>query len=355
MALGFFIDLMERGLLPESWIRLGIRRLCRERLKSLESANPEIEQERDSQYIQQLKASAIAFATQKANQQHYEIPAEFYNLVLGPRRKYSSGFWPEKCEDLAESEDHALDVSIQRAEIQDGMRLLDLGCGWGSMTLKLAEMFPRADIKALSNSHSQREFIMAEARRRGFHNVEVITGDIGVFQGLEGWASSFDRVVSIEMLEHVRNYEALFEKISGWLKPQGKMFVHIFSHRQHAYPFDVEGDDNWMGRYFFTGGQMPSHHLLTRFQKHLLLEEEWAWSGRHYQKTSEAWLRNMDLHKDEIQAIFKKVYGDKEAARWVERWRVFFMSCAELFGYRGGREWGVSHYRFVNRAGEGRS
>ncbi|MBS1972463.1 MAG: class I SAM-dependent methyltransferase [Bdellovibrionales bacterium] len=348
MVLGFFIDLMERGLLPQSCIRWGIRHLCHTRLKSLASDNPEQEQERDSRYIQELKQSAIAFATQKANQQHYEIPAEFYNLVLGPRRKYSSGFWPENCQSLAESEDQALEISIQRAEIEDGMSILDLGCGWGSMTLKLAEMFPNANIKALSNSSSQREFIMAEAQRRGFMNIQVVTGDISVFAG-QGWESTFDRVVSIEMLEHVRNYEALFEKISGWLKPGGKMFVHIFSHRQHAYPFDVEGEDNWMGRYFFTGGQMPSHHLLTRFQKHLLLEDEWAWSGRHYQKTSEAWLRNMDLHRGQILEIFKKVYGENEASRWLERWRVFFMSCAELFGYRQGREWGVSHYRFVKR------
>lgn len=348
MVLGFFIDMMERGLLPQSWVRLGIRRLCHARLKSLAGDNPEQEQDRDCRYIQELKQSAIAFATQKANQQHYEIPAEFYNLVLGPRRKYSSGFWPENCRSLAESEDHALEVSIRRAEITDGMCILDLGCGWGSMTFKLAEMFPHASIKALSNSVSQRNFIMAEAQRLGFMNIQVVTGDISVFAG-QGWESNFDRIVSIEMLEHVRNYEALFEKISGWLKPGGKMFVHIFSHRQHAYPFDVEGDDNWMGRYFFTGGQMPSHHLLTRFQRHLLLEEEWAWSGRHYQKTSEAWLRNMDQHRHEILEIFKKVYGDKEASRWVERWRVFFMSCAELFGYRQGKEWGVSHYRFVKR------
>lgn len=349
MALGFFIDLMERGLLPQACIRLGIRRLCRERLRSLQFSNPEKEQERDSQYIQELKQSAIAFATQKANQQHYEIPAEFYNLVLGPRRKYSSGFWPEGCADLAESEERALEISIARAQIQDGMRILDLGCGWGSMTLKLAEMFPRATVKGLSNSNSQREFIMAEARRRGLSNVEVVTGDISVFTGAEDWQGSFDRIVSIEMLEHVRNYEALFEKISGWLKSGGKMFVHIFSHRQHAYPFDAEGEDNWMGRYFFTGGQMPSHHLLTRFQKDLLLEEEWAWSGMHYCKTSEAWLRNMDLHRAEILRIFNQVYGEREASRWVERWRVFFMSCAELFGYRNGKEWGVSHYRFVKR------
>lgn len=351
MVLGIFIDLMERGLLPQSCIRLGIRRLCRERLKSLQFSNPEIEQKRDSDYVKELKQSAIAFASQKANQQHYEIPAEFYNIVLGPRRKYSSGFWPEGCHDLAESEEQALEISIARAQIEDGMQILDLGCGWGSMTLKLAEKFPRATVKGLSNSSSQREFIMAEARKRGLSNVEVVTGDIAVFTGLEGWQGSFDRIVSIEMLEHVRNYEALFEKVSGWLKPGGKMFVHIFSHRQHAYPFDVEGEDNWMGRYFFTGGQMPSHHLLTRFQKDLLLEEEWAWSGQHYQKTSEAWLKNMDLNRQQILKIFNQVYGESDAARWVERWRVFFMSCAELFGYRNGKEWGVSHYRFVKRAG----
>ncbi|MFS4460675.1 SAM-dependent methyltransferase [Bdellovibrio sp. HCB2-146] len=340
---------MERGLIPENFVRMGIRKLCKERLESLRFSDPEIGQERDFAYIQQLKKSAIAFATEKANQQHYELPASFYHMVLGKNKKYSSGFWPDGCLDLSQSEDAALDITLQRAEIQDGMKILDLGCGWGSVTLKIAERFPRAQVIGLSNSRSQRAYILQEAMTRGLHNVDVVTGDIGVFLGKEDWSASFDRIVSVEMLEHVRNYEMLFERLSGWLKPEGKLFVHIFTHRLYAYPFETEGDDNWMGRYFFTGGQMPSHHLLTYFQKDLVLERQWAWSGLHYQKTSDAWLRNMERHRGEIVKIFREVYGEQEAARWFERWKVFFMSCSELFGYRQGQEWGVSHYLFQNR------
>lgn len=349
MALGVFIDWMERGWIPEPMIRVGIRQLCRQRLKSLEVADRELEQERNSSYVGALKQSAIAFATEKANQQHYELPADFYELVLGKNKKYSSGYWPEGCHSLDQSEEAALQITFQRAEVQDGMRILDLGCGWGSVSLNLAAQFPQAQIVGISNSNSQRQYIMDQAQKRGLHNVTILTGDISTFQAPDNWLSGFDRVISVEMLEHVRNYEKLFEKISQWLKPEGRFFVHIFTHSRYSYPFETEGDDNWMGRYFFTGGQMPSHHLLTYFQKDLLLEQQWSWRGTHYQKTSEAWLQNMDQNRDAIMRIFREVYGSAESDRWFERWRVFFMSCSELFGFDGGREWGVSHYLFKNR------
>lgn len=349
MALGFFIDLMERGFIPENLVRVGIRQLCRERLKSLAVGDRELEQERNSAYVNELKKSAIAFATEKANQQHYELPASFYQLVLGKHKKYSSGYWPEGCTSLDESEEAALQMTFTRAEVADGMRILDMGCGWGSVSLKLAEQFPKSQIVGISNSNSQREYILDQAAKRGLKNVKILTGDISTFAAPDDWCNGFDRVISVEMLEHVRNYEKLFEQISKWLKPDGKMFVHIFTHSRYAYPFETDGDDNWMGRYFFTGGQMPSHHLLTYFQKDLFLEQQWSWKGTHYQKTSEAWLSNMDKNRDAILTIFRDVYGSADAERWFERWRVFFMSCAELFGFNDGREWGVSHYLFKNR------
>lgn len=349
MALGLFIDLMERGWIPEHLVRAGIRRLCRERLKSLEIADRELEQERNSAYVRELKKSAVAFATEKANQQHYELPASFYELVLGKQKKYSSGYWPSGCSNLDQAEELALQTTLARAEIADGMRILDMGCGWGSVSLKLAEQFPNSQIVGISNSKSQRQYIMNQASKRGLQNISILTGDISAFDAPKDWFNGFDRVISVEMLEHIRNYEKLFAQIGQWLKPEGKFFVHIFTHNRYAYPFETEGDDNWMGRYFFTGGQMPSHHLLTYFQKDLFLEQQWSWCGTHYQKTSEAWLQNMDRNRDVILSIFREVYGVAESERWFERWRVFFMSCAELFGFDEGREWGVSHYLFKNR------
>ncbi|QDK36882.1 SAM-dependent methyltransferase [Bdellovibrio sp. NC01] len=340
---------MERGLIPENLVRAGIRKLCRERLKSLAVVDREIEQERNSAYVKDLKKSAIAFATEKANQQHYELPASFYKLVLGKRKKYSSGYWHAGCENLDDAEEAALEMTFARAEVIDGMRILDMGCGWGSVSLKLAEQFPKSQIVGISNSHSQRQYILDQAAQRGLQNVTILTGDISTFAAPEDWFNGFDRVISVEMLEHVRNYEKLFEQVSRWLKSDGKFFVHIFTHSRYAYPFETEGDDNWMGKYFFTGGQMPSHHLLSYFQKDLFLEQQWSWRGTHYQKTSEAWLQNMDNNREIILAIFREVYGAEEAERWFERWRVFFMSCAELFGFNEGREWGVSHYLFKNR------
>ncbi len=349
MAMGLFIDLMERGLIPENLIRAGIRKLCRERLKSLEIADRELEQERSSAYVSDLKKSAIAFAAEKANQQHYELPAKFYDLVLGKQKKYSSGYWGPGCLNLDQAEEAALQITFARAEVTDGMRILDLGCGWGSVSLKLAAQFPNSQIVGISNSKSQREYILEQASLRGLHNISIITDDISTFDAPKDWLSGFDRVISVEMLEHIRNYEKLFAKIAQWLTPEGKFFVHIFTHSRYAYPFETEGDDNWMGRYFFTGGQMPSHQLLTYFQKDLFLEQQWSWRGTHYKKTSEAWLQNMERNRDTILPIFREVYGAAESDRWFARWRVFFMSCAELFGFDEGREWGVSHYLFKNR------
>ncbi len=344
------IDAMEKGWLPDFTIRYGIRKLCKDRLASLAQPNVELEQKALKQYANVLRNSPLAVHTQEANDQHYELPPEFFSIALGKHKKYSSAFWPENCPDLDHAEREALHTTLTRAEIKDGMQILELGCGWGSLTLVMAKAFPNSKIVALSNSRPQREWIEAQAHNLGLTNVTILTRNIAAVGDLASEFGPFDRVVSVEMFEHLRNYEMLFEKISSWLKPDGKLFVHIFTHKQYSYLFETDGEDNWMGRYFFTGGQMPAHGLFEQFQNHLNLEKNWIWNGTHYGKTSEAWLDNMDAHKEEIMKIFEPVYK-QDSKIWFQRWRVFFMSCAELFNYDNGNEWGVSHYLFSNKKG----
>ena len=340
---------IEIGIVPDPAIRFGIRKLCKDRLRSLTRGTRELEQNEANEYIARLKSSPLAVHTEQANEQHYELPPEFFTLVLGRHRKYSSAYWDQNCTDLDQAEEHALDLTMSRAELKNGMNILELGCGWGSLTLSMAERFPGSQITALSNSAPQREWIEAEASSRNLKNVRVITRNITEVEDLSGEFGQFDRIVSVEMFEHLRNYELLLAKISKWLKPEGKLFVHIFTHKQYSYLFETEGAHNWMGRYFFTGGQMPAHHLLSHFQNNLVLSDEWIWDGTHYAMTAEAWLTRMDANRARILEIFNEVYGPKLASVWVQRWRVFFMSCAELFRYKNGKEWGVSHYLFLNK------
>jgi cyclopropane-fatty-acyl-phospholipid synthase len=336
------IDLMERGLVPDWLTRIGIRRLLAERLRVAEASDDQAREAALARLEAELRHSPIALQTQAANAQHYEVPAGFFQKALGPRLKYSSCWWPEEVQNLETAEAAMLALTCERAELGFDQDILELGCGWGSLTLWLAEFYPDSRIVAVSNSHSQREFIETRCRERGFDNVQVITADMNEFYT----DRRFDRVLSVEMFEHMRNYQELMGRIHVWLKPGGKLFVHIFTHRYWAYPFETEGEDNWMGRYFFTGGLMPSRDLLPRFQGDLQLEEDWHFNGRHYQRTLEAWLVNQDQHRKAVLALFRETYGSGEAERWFQRWRVFFMACAELFGYRDGEEWGVSHYRF---------
>jgi cyclopropane-fatty-acyl-phospholipid synthase len=333
-------DLAERGLLPDALIRYGIRRLCRERLTQEYAGDW---QARKQQRIDALKVAPIAIETAKANEQHYEVPPPFFVNCLGPRLKYSSCFYPTGRESLGEGEDAMLALYGERAGLADGMDILELGCGWGSLTLWMAEHFPKARITAVSNSAPQRQFIEARARERGLKNVTILTRDANV---LELPAASFDRVVSIEMFEHLKNYRTLFERIHGWLRPGGALFVHIFCHREVIYPFEVDGDNDWMARYFFTGGQMPSLDTFSHFQEHLKLEQTWDLPGTHYERTSNQWLELTDQNRAAILPVFEQTYGKADAARWLQRWRMFYMACAELFGYDGGKEWRVGHYRF---------
>jgi cyclopropane-fatty-acyl-phospholipid synthase len=340
------VDLAERGVLPDRLIRLGARRVLAGRLRQEGRGGVEAQRERLRQFTAQLRRSPVSIEADAANVQHYEVPAEFFEKVLGPRLKYSCCYYPAPTATLAEAEEAMLDLFCRRAGIEDGMRILELGCGWGSLCLWIAEKYPKSRVLAVSNSRTQREFILGRCRRSGLENVEVVTADVADFTT----DRQFDRVVSVEMFEHVRNYEELLRRIAGWLAADGKLMVHVFCHRRYAYPFETEGDDNWMGRHFFTGGIMPSDDLLPRFQRDLLLEDHWSISGNHYARTLEDWLVECDRRRDEILPMFQAALGEVEGNRQLQRWRMFFMICAELFAYRGGDEWFVSHYLFSRRA-----
>lgn len=342
-----FIDtLLGWDILPDFILRRGIRKLLRQRLKDERATDPAERLQRVSAFAEELKKLPVAIATKAANEQHYEVPAAFYQLCLGPRLKYSSCFYTQGDESIKVAEEAMLELTCIRAELKDGQKILELGCGWGSLTLWMAEKYPHAQITSVSNSASQREYILGQCKSRGFNNVTVITCDMNVFSIS---ADTFDRVVSVEMFEHMKNWQELFRRISTWLKPDGKLFFHIFTHRDCAYHFESKDSSDWMSRHFFTGGIMPSNNLPTHFQDNLKLENQWEVSGRHYGQTAEHWLQNTDLHREKVLAIFAETYGPQKARQWLAYWRIFFMACAELWNFEKGEEWMVCHYRMTKK------
>jgi cyclopropane-fatty-acyl-phospholipid synthase len=340
------IGWIEQGYVPDSVVRAGIRRLCEQRLRDIRAGDAAASARTTEDFVRAMDAADTALVPELANAQHYEVPAEFFGLALGAHRKYSSCWWPEGVSRLDDAEDAALATTCRRAALAPGQDVLELGCGWGALTLWMAARFPTSRITAVSNSNSQRHYILGEAARRGLRNVEVLTADMNCFDT----DRRFERIVSVEMFEHMRNWRRLFARVNGWLRPGGRFFMHVFCHRSTPYAFVEDGPSDWMSRLFFSGGMMPSDDLALRFQDELRLLERWRWDGTHYEKTANAWLANLDARREAALPLLAATYGGADAAQWLQRWRIFFMACAELFGYRNGQEWWVSHYLFERAA-----
>ncbi len=340
------INWSEQGLLPDSVIRHGIRRLLKARSEALSINDCESTARQKGRFVTLMDNSEIAPLPQQANEQHYELPARFFRQVLGKHNKYSCCYWDKGTDDLDQAEADALRITCERAGLVDGMDILELGCGWGSLTLWMARHFPHSRIVAVSNSSSQREYIMQQALLADLGNIEVLTADMNVFSP----AGQYDRVVSVEMFEHMRNYRTLFRRINDWLRPGGRFFMHIFCHRDVPYAFEARDESDWMSRHFFTGGMMPGDDLPLVFQDQLKFIEQWRWDGLHYEKTANAWLANMDAREELIRPVLAACYGPEDVQKWWMRWRMFFMACAELFACDRGQQWRVSHYLFEKPA-----
>lgn len=338
----WYDSLLHKNLVPDALIRQGIRKLCGQRLRDERQPTWEQQIARRYELLQKLRESPLAIHTDDANEQHYELPSEFFHTVLGSHLKYSSCYWKPGTQDLDTAEADMLQLTCERATLANGQTILELGCGWGSLSLWMAEHFPEANITSMSNSSTQKAFIDNRAKERGLTNLTVITKDINHFDV----ESKFDRVVSVEMFEHVRNYEILFSKIHQWLKPGGRLFTHVFCHKDMPYTYEIVDESDWMAKYFFTGGTMPSVDMFLHFADGFRLNHQWIVNGIHYWKTCEAWLENMDKNRTALMPLFENTYGKDKALQWWVYWRIFFLACAELFRYNQGNEWMVCHYQF---------
>lgn len=336
------LNLADKGLIPDPLIKMGIHYLCYKRLQEIKRQDPEMSLEKSLNLLREHeKYESIAIETEAANSQHYEIPPKFFELVLGQNLKYSCSIFPNTNSPLTVAENHTLGLYTKRAEIDNNQDILDLGCGWGSLSFFIAKQFPSTNVTAVSNSKDQIEYITNKCKQSNINNITAIKQDVNslVFD------KKFDRVVSIEMMEHVKNHMSLFEKISSWLNDDGKLFIHIFTNIMSSYDFIPVDDSDWMSKHFFSGGMMPADNYLLYHQKNLKIDSHWRVNGKHYEQTSKCWLENMDKNKEQILSLFKEVYKD-EYITFFHRWRIFFMSCEKLFGYNKGREWMVSHYLF---------
>lgn len=334
--------ILEKNIVPEWLIRMGIRNMLAMKLREITISDVEERQAKEIAFVEDLKRRPIAIRTEKANEQHYEVPTEFFLKVLGPNMKYSCALFDNETQTLEEAEVKMLELTCQRAELRDGHKVLELGCGWGSLSLFMAEKYKNSQIVAVSNSSTQKSYIDEQARKRNIKNLQIITQDMNDFDTSE----TFDRIVSVEMFEHLKNYREMFQRISRWMQPSGRFFLHIFTHHRYAYHYEnIDGND-WLTEYFFQGGMMPSDNLVLHFQEHLQLEKHWCVSGRHYQLTSERWLARMKENRAEIEPILAQTYGKENVTKWWVYWQLFFLACAELWGYKAGNEWLVSHYLF---------
>jgi cyclopropane-fatty-acyl-phospholipid synthase len=340
------IRLAERAPLPDPVLRAGIRALISQRLSQIAADDPERAAQQEADFLAHMARAPVAPKPDKANEQHYELPPSFFAQVLGPNKKYSCCYWDQNTPDLATAEANALARTCDHAQLEDGQTILDLGCGWGALSFWIATRYPRTRILAVSNSRAQTEWIREEAQRRNLHNLHVQTADMNDFDA----GDSFDRIVSVEMFEHLRNWPAVFGKVARWLKPTGRFLLHVFVHRSVPYEYIPSGPADWMSQYFFTGGMMPSDSLALCCQENLRALQRWRWCGTHYQRTCEAWHDNLQARRQQVRPILESVYGS-EASIWEKRWKLFFLACAELFGFRQGREWWVSHYLFAPRHG----
>ena len=338
-ALASVITAFESAPLPDAVRRAAVRVLVEGARRNLKGEQAGVV---DHAFAQGMAGRPIAEHAEAANDQHYELPAAFFERVLGPRLKYSCCLYPLGRESLADAEECALAKTAEHADLGDGQEILELGCGWGSLSLWMAEVLPKARITSVSNSASQRAFIEARARVKGLDNLTVVTADMNAFQT----QARFDRVVSVEMFEHMSNWRMLLERVRGWLRPDGRLFLHVFSHRNAPYRFDANDPSDWIAQHFFTGGLMPSHALVRQFEDLFTVEADWRWSGAHYSRTAEQWLANYDAHAHEIGTVLREVYG-ADARLWGRRWRLFFLATSGLFGHARGEEWGVSHYRLA--------
>jgi cyclopropane-fatty-acyl-phospholipid synthase len=342
------IRMIERLPCPDVVTRRGIAALVGRRRRAIAALNGNV----NARFAVAMADHPIAEDAASANAQHYELPPEFFALFLGPQRKYSCCLYDEAVSTggqaapapitLAQAEERALAATAAHAGLGDGQRILELGCGWGALTLWMARRYPAARITGVSNSHAQRAFIMRRAAERGLGNVDVVTADMNSFCPDD----LFDRVVSVEMFEHMSNWGALLRRIRIWMVPQGRLFIHVFSHRSAPYRFDHRDSINWIAQHFFTGGVMPSHGLIREFHRTFAVEAEWRWNGRHYERTARDWLARFDAHGAHVRAVLKAVHG-RDAGLWHRRWRLFLLATAGLFGHRHGEEWGVSHFRLA--------
>lgn len=332
------INAVERVNLPDWLTASGVEFLVGRTKRKLARS----QQQEEDAFVKAMRAFPIAVHTDEANEQHYELPADFFARCLGPQKKYSCCLYPDESTTLAEAETFALNETVEHADLQDGHSIIELGCGWGSLSLFMAARFPNSKIVSVSNSASQRAFIEAKARDAGLTNLQIITANMLDFDA----GAKFDRIVSVEMFEHMSNWPALLERTRDWLQPEGKLFLHVFTHKNRSYRFDHEDKADWIAQHFFTGGIMPAHDLLHRFPDLYHVEDEWRWSGTHYEKTAQDWLKHFDANINEIRPILHAVYG-KNADLWERRWRLFFLATAGLFGHDNGDVWGVSHYRMT--------